>query len=255
MTLHFEKYHGTGNDFVMIDGVNQHVDHTPELAKKLCNRHFGIGSDGLVIVRSHADFDFEMVFYNPDGSQSFCGNGSRCAVRFAAELGLVVDRCQFLAIDGVHLAEIHDEVVRVQMKDVSETMQIEADMVIHTGSPHYVRFVEEVQQVDIVEVGRAIRYSDRYREKGVNVNVVSKINHSIAIRTYERGVEDETLSCGTGVTAAALASAMRFGLHSPVDVATRGGDLKVFFQPADHGFTDIWLCGPAQRVFSGTVSL
>lgn len=208
-TISFFKYQGTGNDFVMIDNrENVFPKDDLSLITKLCDRRFGIGADGVILIENTESSDFEMVYFNPDGSQSLCGNGSRCAVMFANQLGIIEDKTKFMAIDGEHEAHIKEGRVHLLMHDVNEVEQIGEDFLIDTGSPHYIKYVTDLDQKDMIAEGRAIRYSDRFKAAGVNVNLIEKQDDGLKIRTYERGVEGETLSCGTGCTAAALA----FGL-------------------------------------------
>lgn len=259
MKLPFYKYQGTGNDFILVDNRKGLFDPLRlDLVRKLCDRKFGIGSDGLMLLQDKQGFDFEMIFYNPDGSQSLCGNGSRCMVAFAASLGLVKDKARFVTFDGAHDALLSDNTVSVKMNDVASVEKGEGFYYLNTGSPHYCVFVNNIKNCDVVSEGRKVRYSDRFKEKGTNVNFLEKEGDAVFVRTYERGVENETLSCGTGVTAAALvaslAGASTSGTHC--NIITRGGRLQVKFRkmPGD-SFTDIWLEGPALRVFKGEVDL
>ncbi|MBY0426675.1 MAG: diaminopimelate epimerase [Cytophagales bacterium] len=257
--LSFYKYQGTGNDFVMIDNRSGHFDPTNiALVQKLCNRKFGIGADGLILIQNSQGYDFEMVYFNSDGSQSLCGNGSRCAVNFAKKLGIIQSQTRFLAIDGPHDAIVEEElgIVHLKMGDVKEIEKGEGDFYINTGSPHWVQPVNGLQGYDVFAKGREIRYNDRFKEKGTNVNFIEPLeNQVLFVRTYERGVEDETLSCGTGVTACALA-ASSMGFSSPVKIKALGGDLKVSFDgDITNGFSNIWLIGPAVEVFSGEVEV
>lgn len=256
--LHFYKYQGTGNDFVMIDnreGVFNPEDH--DLVIRLCDRKFGIGADGLILIQPHEDCDFEMVYYNADASQSMCGNGSRCAVRFAHTLGFIGDRCTFMAIDGLHEAKVEDERIKLKMGNVSTVRKLEdEDFFVNTGSPHHIRFVEELEDFPVYEEGKFIRYNETYKEEGTNVNFVAgKQDNTIFVRTYERGVENETLSCGTGVTACSIAASFK-GYKSPVKVQTLGGNLEVSFEKnADGTFQEVFLTGPAKEVFKGTIKI
>ncbi len=256
MSIQFFKYQATGNDFILIDDRDEAFPRDLETVKLLCDRKFGIGSDGLILIRNSDEFDFEMVFYNPDGSQSLCGNGSRCAVRFAEKLGLVSGKCRFLAYDGPHEAELlSGQRVRLGMNNVQNVRQMDDGMFVDTGSPHLIRFVQAIDEVDVYGRGREIRYNQTFQEKGVNINFVELEGEGIRVRTYERGVENETLSCGTGVTAAAIASSQK-GMASPVAVRTRGGDLEVSFQGDSSGtFTHVCLTGPALEVFTGSMEL
>ncbi len=257
MNLPFFKYQGTGNDFVMVDQREvQYLDRSnTEAIRSLCNRKFGIGADGLILLQNAEGFDFEMVYFNADGREStMCGNGGRCIAAFAKMLGIIEARCTFLAIDGPHEALVQQNgIVDLKMKDVSDIETGKGYFVLDTGSPHYVILVEDISDLNVVESGQAIRYADRFREKGINVNFVEKTQNGIEVATYERGVEDETLSCGTGVVASAIA----WQLHNPfsakgeIAVKTKGGDLKVKLEKENGGFKQIWLCGPAVEVFSG----
>ena len=235
--------------------------------QKICHRRFGVGADGLMMIENHPVENFHLHYYNSDGSQSLCGNGSRAAVSLAASLGIVNGSARFEAYDGIHDAEINRAgTVRLKMNNVNEVKEIEEDFFIHTGSPHFIRFVKGLHTYPVVDAGREIRHSEAFGPGGTNVNFVEiGPENSIFVRTFERGVEDETLSCGTGVTAAALASSFR-GLTSPVSVKTLGGDLQVEFsipdpgQHADHArqadmFHDIYLIGPAKLVFEGDLDL
>lgn len=253
MTLSFYKYQGTGNDFVMIDDRSEDFPETDlNLVKQLCDRKFGIGADGLILIRNKEKFDFEMIYFNADGSQSMCGNGARCAVAFSKFLGIIERQTSFLAIDGPHAAEITDGLVSLGMGNVSGLTIAEQDFFVNTGSPHHVRFVENVEDYPVVTTGAEIRYSKIYEPKGTNVNFVTPISEDqIHVRTYERGVEDETLSCGTGVTACALVYGFQNSLNE-VKIKTPGGNLKVRFVAAEDGsFNNITLIGPAEQVFQG----
>ncbi len=254
--LPFHKYQATGNDFILIDNRSMMVDHSVELAQRLCDRKFGIGSDGLIIIQNHPKFDFEMIFYNPDGSMSLCGNGSRCAVNFTHKLGLIEDDCNFLAYDGAHEASILEGgIVRLRMADVHSVRSMADGTFVDTGSPHLMVYLENVLEKDVVTMGQTIRYNDQFKAEGVNVNFVEVGNdNSILVRTYERGVENETLSCGTGVTAAAIASSQK-GLTSPIAIKTKGGNLKVEFNQVGDDFTNVYLIGPAKEVYQGTIDL
>ncbi len=256
--ISFLKYQGTGNDFVLIDDRSQSfldVENQEQIAL-ICNRKFGIGADGLILLRNHPEFDFEMVYYNADGRLgSMCGNGGRCIVAFARHLQLIEHECTFLAADGIHRAKIiRPNWIELSMNDVTTLEENEDYCFLNTGSPHYVVFTNNLEAIDIVEQGRAIRYSERFRKEGTNVNFVEPGQNQISVATYERGVEDETLSCGTGVTAAAIA----YYLQHPdeenptINIRTKGGSLEVKFRNlGNHSFTDIWLCGPAVPVFEG----
>jgi diaminopimelate epimerase len=262
MDMPFFKYQGAGNDFVIVDQRDQTwIDPDNKLlVARLCDRRFGIGGDGLMLLLDHPDYDFEMVYFNADGRPgSMCGNGGRCIVAFAKKTGLVREEAHFLAVDGPHRARMpRPEWVELHMNDVPAVETGPDFYYLDTGSPHYVQFVPTLDQVDVVPRGRAIRYNDRFREQGTNVNFVERRSGGLYIATYERGVEDETLACGTGVTAAALVSSLESGAdaaHQEIPVYARGGDLSVRFRREGQRFTDIWLCGPATFVFSGQINL
>lgn len=258
MKIPFFKYQGTGNDFVMIDNRTNVFDKTNITAiQQLCNRKFGIGSDGLILIENLPDFDFNMVFFNPDGSQSFCGNGSRCAVAFAKYLGIIESQAYFNSTDGEHEAWISTNGdVSLKMHDVKVIEKGDGYYFINTGSPHYIKEEINLKELDIVAKGREIRYNKRFKEEGTNVNFVKYNQESLDIRTYERGVEGETLSCGTGVTAAALSWADKFKLSAgKVDVNAEGGKLSVGFKRTENGFNDIWLIGAATFVFKGEIEI
>ena len=251
--IKFYKYQGTGNDFIMIDNRNQFFPKNDvELVKKMCDRRFGIGADGLILLENHESLDFQMVYYNSDGNEStMCGNGGRCIVAFAYFLNVFENKAKFNAIDGLHEAEINGNVVKLKMIDVPEIIKIDADYQLNTGSPHFVRYVEDVQNLDVYKNGYEIRNSEPYKKEGINVNFVSKISENeVFVRTYERGVEDETYSCGTGVTASCLTFMNEFGVGE-VSVKTLGGNLKVYAEKHETGFRNIWLEGPAEYVFEG----
>lgn len=257
MEINFRKYQGTGNDFVMIDGRKETVKFSADQVQNICERRFGIGADGLIIIRNHLDSDFEMDYYNADGSQSFCGNGSRCAQAYAKALGLIQDQSTFLAIDGIHKGKSVGSDFATKMGDVKVVQQLGDDYFINTGSPHYIRYVEDVDAIDVYAEGRKIRYSDAYREQGTNVNFVSEDDGFLRVRTYERGVEGETFSCGTGVTAVAISFLFKNRLDSKqVKILTRGGELRIALnKKSDREYNDIWLVGPAVEVFKGKFDL
>jgi diaminopimelate epimerase len=259
MTLPFYKYQGTGNDFVMIDNRHLGLGRDTALIKKLCDRRFGIGGDGLIYLQERSGYDFEMVYFNSDGREStMCGNGGRCLIRFAHDLGLGMSDFSFLAIDGPHRGRIlPDGRVSLQMQDVTSTLHHEGDYVLNTGSPHYVHFVESVAEYPVVAEGRRIRLSEPYRAEGINVNFVQVLSKdTIYVRTYERGVEEETLSCGTGVVASSIAFYHHGHCHaSHISIRTLGGSLEVSFTEGKGQFTDVWLTGPAEAVFKGETTI
>jgi diaminopimelate epimerase len=259
MKINFSKYQGTGNDFVMLDNLSGNYDDlTIPQVQQLCDRRFGVGADGLIKINKSSISAFEMDYYNADGSKSFCGNGARCAVDFAATLGIAVENVQFNAIDGLHSATANSFQVRLKMNDVLEVKKDDQAFVLYTGSPHYVLYNDNLSTKNITEIGRAIRYSSTYNQEGINVNLVQRLSENeIAIATYERGVEDETLSCGTGATACALVH--DFLSDSPlnqVKVKVKGGELMVEFERISSGhYQNIYLSGPATFVFSGEIDV
>jgi diaminopimelate epimerase len=260
MKIHFYKYQGTGNDFIIIDNRNWTLTAlNTEKVRNLCNRRLGIGADGLMLLNPKTHYDFEMRYYNADGRESsMCGNGGRCMVMFAYNLGLYKSRYRFIAIDGEHEAEIEDNnIVNLKMKDVDEIRENHGDFILDTGSPHYVKLVSDVMDYDVFQKGMEIRYSGEFAREGINVNFVEqKKADEIIVRTYERGVEDETLSCGTGVTASALAFYHNEIGYNDVTVITRGGRLVVKYDRFGEGhYRNIWLCGPAEKVFDGEIEL
>jgi diaminopimelate epimerase len=257
MKVHFYKYQATGNDFVVMDNRDGKLSLAKEQIEKICDRRFGVGADGLMLIEKHASLNFNVEYYNSDGSQSLCGNGSRAAVHFASTLGLVNGKSTFNAYDGAHTAELLSTgIIRLKMNEVKEVKSIGSDYFLNTGSPHYIRFVDDIHQYPVVEEGRKIRYSEAFKPGGTNVNFVQLLpDNTIYVRTYERGVEDETLSCGTGVTAAAIATSLK-GYTSPVNIKVKGGDLSVEFKSGQSGtFTEIFLVGPAKMVFEGDLEL
>ncbi len=261
MKIEFYKYQGTGNDFILIDNRQKMIARDQfDLVKSLCDRKFGIGADGLILLEDHEEYDFEMVYFNSDGKESsMCGNGGRCVSAFASFLGLVKERCRFLAIDGEHESVLKSgDWVELKMTDVHEIEIGEDYFLLDTGSPHYVIFVEDVDDINVVENGKAIRYSKRFRDDGVNVNFVEPAEDKLIVATYERGVEDETLSCGTGVTASAIANYLRDPSQNftEIPIESKGGKLLVRLEPYGKiGFKNIWLCGKAEQVFKGTIDI
>jgi diaminopimelate epimerase len=253
--MNFKKYQGTGNDFIMIDGRDIDFDLTEQQIELLCHRRFGIGADGLIVLKNHPAYDFEMLYHNSDGKVgSMCGNGGRCTVRFAFDLGAIGHQTRFLAADGEHQAEVDGDIVHLKMGELTVFEKYENYDFLNTGSPHYISMTSNLHDFDVYQAGKKIRYADEWVARGgTNVNFTEILeNNTLYVRTYERGVEDETYSCGTGVTAAAIASHERFGLESPVKIKTQGGDLSVSFNKNNQNkYEEIYLIGPAKWVFDG----
>jgi diaminopimelate epimerase len=260
MLLEFYKYQGAGNDFVMIDNrTGFFPKENTQLIAHLCDRRFGIGGDGLILLENDMDTDFKMVYYNSDGNQSsMCGNGGRCLVAFAKDLKVIEDKTTFIATDGLHHASFEDNgLVSLQMIDVP-AIDIKNDhSFLNTGSPHHVQMVEDLEHYNIKEEGAAIRYGELYGAAGSNINFVKKIDDTtFRLRTYERGVEDETLACGTGATAVAIAmNATGQTDATAINVNVEGGKLVVSFDKTPNGFTNVFLKGPAEFVFKGTITI
>ena len=257
MHIKFFKYQGTGNDFIMVDNrEGVFPKHNHEWVASLCHRRTGIGADGLILLEDHGQLDFEMTYYNADGNLgSMCGNGGRCIVAFAKFLGIIVDRASFQASDGNHSATIDEQnTVRLQMQDVDLLKQKPNYTFLDTGSPHHVQLVEGLQDLDVQTEGAKLRYG-LYGKKGSNINFVeANGSNGFNVRTYERGVEDETLSCGTGVTAVALAMhKLQLTDANTINLHALGGNLKVEFQPEGEGYKKVYLIGPAKQVFKGDV--
>ena len=257
MSIPFNKYHGTGNEFIIIDnreGIINPLDSS--FVNKICNRRLGIGADGLILVCNHKKYDYEMIYYNADGFEgSMCGNGGRCAAAFALKHGIAGNSQEFLSSDGPHKAKVDGDIILLQMKDVPAPELVNNYYFIDTGSPHYIIPVPDVSKVNVNEKGKSLRWSDHFAPGGTNVNFVEYSDDGIKVRTFERGVEAETLSCGTGVTASAVSS--RWGKSRGkqlVQVSTNGGELIVEFYICDDKVKDISLKGPAHFVFSGIIS-
>jgi len=258
MIIDFSKYQGTGNDFIILDNRELKYSHlTSEQIALLCDRRFGIGADGLMLLQNKKDYDFEMIYHNADGAVgSMCGNGGRCIVLFAHHLGIIKNHTLFLASDGPHEARLSDNQIELKMKDVSSVFRRDDYIQMDTGSPHYIQTVTELASFDTEAEGRKIRYNATYAKEGINVNFIEPSETGIAIRTYERGVEAETLSCGTGATAAALSVAAPIFGPQAINVQTSGGNLLIRFdRVSEDQFENIWLCGPASLVFNGTIRL
>ncbi len=260
MKSNFYKYQATGNDFVIIDNRDMRFNkENSTRISELCNRRFGIGADGLIVLQNLTGYDFEMLYYNSDGKPgSLCGNGGRCIVALAHKLGIITEKARFIAMDGEHRAIIKDDWICLKMNDVSDIERNSDFYFLNTGSPHYVKFVKDIHHFDVSDSGKTIRFSDRFKAQGTNVDFIEKEKDFLFVRTYERGVEGETFSCGTGVTAAALVAALTNSLGNAemCAVKTMGGNLTVRFnQKKDNSFDNIWLEGPVSFVFKGEVEI
>ena len=256
MKINFHKYQATGNDFIIIDNRSRQFPASDKtLIQRLCHRKFGIGADGLILLENSEIADFKMLYYNADGSLgSFCGNGSRAVASFAQSLGLIDDRGVFEAYDGIHKTIIKGNLIQINMSDVQNGRQLLNGTFLDTGSPHYIKFVSDLDKLDVFQLGKRLRYSSEFAPNGSNINFVEKITEDkIKVRTYERGVENETLSCGTGVTAAAMATSQK--LTNKVEVSTAGGQLSVSFEKVADGYQNVWLKGPAEMVYSGKIDI
>ena len=259
MNISFSKYQGTGNDFILIDNREQKIVLTQEQVAFLCHRRFGIGADGLMLLENEEGYDFRMVYFNADGSEStMCGNGGRCITAFARKLGIIQNTAHFVAIDGPHDATLHeDDTVSLQMQDVTGIQEFDTHSILNTGSPHYVLWTDNAEGAEVFATGRNIRNQQEFQPKGINVNFVQKMDKGgLWVRTYERGVEDETWSCGTGVTAAAIAASGSQTGQFTTAIKTPGGNLQVSFTKANSGSAkNVILKGPAVFVFEGTINL
>jgi diaminopimelate epimerase len=262
MKLNFWKYQGNGNDFVIIDDLNEEIKFSSGQIKKICDRHFGIGADGLMLLRPSKQYHFKMLYYNSDGYlASMCGNGGRCIAAFAYFRGIVPVKMTFDAYDGEHEAVVEENFpeknemdISLKMTDVKKIEKNGKYYFLDTGSPHYVEFVDKVAEIDVVKEGRKTRQSERFSPDGTNVNFVELTESRMFVRTYERGVEDETLSCGTGVTASAISAFLESGQMGQ-KIHTTGGDFTVRFEQNNSIFSNIWLRGPAKLVFKGNISI
>jgi diaminopimelate epimerase len=258
MEIQFSKYQGTGNDFVIIDNRDGSITLSNAQIAFLCDRRFGVGSDGLIVLGTAAGYDFLMAYYNADGTEgSMCGNGARCLVQFAHDHGIVKEKYFFIAIDGPHEATIEkNDWIHLKMSDVNAVEVGDHFFVTNTGSPHYVQLVNGVEKFDVFTAGKAIRYNERFKAEGVNVNFIEFHDDHLFVRTYERGVENETYSCGTGVTASAITTHLnKLGEHR-VSIKTIGGALAVSFNNQGGGhFNHIWLQGPGTFVYSASINL
>lgn len=260
MEMTFSKYQGAGNDFILLDNLSgDYDDLTDEQVVRLCDRKFGVGADGLIMINQHADYDYEVDYYNADASKSFCGNGGRCAAMFAQSIGAPNDKGVFLGFDGPHHYAFEGSLVHISMRDVNEIIWLNDDAELYTGSPHYVKYVKNIEGYAVYEEGKSIRNSDRYHKQGINVNFVEELAaNELVIRTYERGVEDETLACGTGVTACAIVQVVKKNLvgKQRISLKAAGGDLAVELnRVGETEFNQIVLIGPAKLVFTGEISI
>jgi len=259
MKIKFQKYQGTGNDFIIIDNTDlSFPSENYSLIKRLCDRKYGIGCDGLILIEPSKSSDFTMNYYNSDGNLgSMCGNGARCSVKFVQNLKIINDNTVFTAYDGLHDASILDNIITLSMKPVRNIKSIGDDLLLETGSPHYVKIVQYLNDYKVFENGKKIRNNSLFKKNGVNVNFVEQISENeFSVRTYERGVEDETLSCGTGVTAVALAM-FKLGKTNSKEVVikTKGGELSVKFDTIEERYFDIKLSGGVEMVFSGEIDI
>lgn len=255
-SIHFYKYQGAGNDFIIVDNRNNDIHLSETQINHFCNRRFGVGADGLMLLQTSDRYDFEMVYHNADGQVgSMCGNGGRCIVAFAKKLNIIQDKTDFIAVDGLHSASINDNGnwVSLKMQDVHQIQKTGQAYVLDTGSPHYVTTVDHLEELNVELEGSKIRNSAAYKTDGINVNFVSRAQEGYSVRTFERGVEGETLACGTGATAVALAMADQQGLQGDVQIPirTKGGDLRIRFHANNGMFHNIFLEGPAEYVYEG----
>lgn len=262
MKIKFYKYQATGNDFIIIDAREGNLVLEKKDIQFLCDRHFGIGSDGLIIFGNSDKADFSMQFFNPDGSGGMmCGNGGRSIVKFASDKGVISDSCSFIAPDGLHFATINEDIVSLKMVNPTLLQRFEDGYYINTGTSHFVVFEEDLNKINIIEKGRSIRYDERFSHyNGCNVNFVEEISlNNIRVRTYERGVEDETLACGTGICAAALTYSIEKGLKNgkhTINISAKGGDLQVEFEKkSDNSLSEVYLIGTANSVFEGEIEI
>ncbi|MFO7791185.1 MAG: diaminopimelate epimerase [Bacteroidales bacterium] len=256
MKMHFYKYQGTGNDFIIIDALKSDVALNPAQIKKLCDRRFGIGADGLMVIKSRLGYDFEMLYYNSDGYEgTMCGNGARCILRYASNKKLIDKNADFMVGGNVYHGRIDNDLIHVIMNDVEVPSQKNGHSEIDTGSPHIVIPVSFLENYDVIKEGRRIRYDTAYKPDGINVNFIEEISENeINMRTYERGVEAETWSCGTGAIAGAVFQATRHEIsEGSIDINMPGGTLKVSFTRSGDHFVNIRLSGPAVFVFEGEV--
>lgn len=257
MKIEFYKYHGTGNDFVIIDNRSSSIELSEEQVHSICNRRFGVGADGLMLLENAEGYDFKMVYHNSDGrTSSMCGNGGRCLVKFARDLGVITDSAHFIATDGEHKALLKGGWVHLKMNKTELPISKDKGFFLDSGSPHHVVQVENCKSTEVFTDGRRMRNAI-YGAEGANINFVERLDEtSVFVRTYERGVEDETYSCGTGVTASAIIAFVNNWVDTnEVNISTLGGELKVSFEPTEHGFKNIWLKGPAVQVYKGQIDV
>ena len=255
MKIKFEKYESGGNDFVLIDNRNKLYDLNSDKIKKICTRNFGVGADGLIILKNSKIADFKMIYYNSDGqSSSLCGNGTRCLFSFTLSLGIIEKTAKIETSEGIYIATISNRnLVSLKMKNIDDVFLFDNKAYLNSGSPHHIEMIEDLNKISVKKLGSSIRFSSRYSPNGTNVNFFNKINdEKFEIRTYERGVEDETLSCGTGATAVAIAvHAMGLTTKSEITIQTRGGELIISFEVSETGYKNICLEGPTRFVFKG----
>ena len=265
MKIQFYKYQGTGNDFVMVDNRDGCFNYNnTEFISSICDRKYGIGCDGLILIEDDIDLDFNMRYFNSDGSQlGMCGNGARCVTHFAKKLGIINNSAIFQAIDGIHHAEITDNnYARVKMNDIDMSNYDLIDknfdnIYLNTGSPHLVINSNDIDKIDVFNEGRKIRFDDTYKKEGVNINFVevASDNSLCKVRTYERGVEDETLSCGTGAIAVAVVlNYSNIVSKKEIKISMKGGDLNVSFDRVGDNFSNIWLSGVVSEVYKGEIN-
>jgi len=254
----FKKLHGAGNDFIIMHAPAKLLNN--KIIEMLCHRNFGIGADGLILISKGEKVDFKMDYFNADGfGDSMCGNGGRAAAVFAYLELNAKKKMHFEAIDGLHQAEIilrdgGSFDVKISMNDITDFDLNEERLIVDTGSPHYVKRCDNLAALDIIKTAAPIRYDKSISKDGLNINFMERQKEEIFLRTYEKGVENETLACGTGATAAAIAAALWYDMPS-ARIHSKGGDLEVNFKRKGQKFTDIWLRGPVQLVFEGSIDL
>ena len=256
MELFFFKYHGAGNDFILIDNRTQNIHLSEQQIAQLCHRRFGIGADGLMFLESDKSSDFKMKYYNSDGKEgSMCGNGGRCIVAFAHEIGIRKEHYHFMASDGLHEAVLDKTEVNLKMIDVTDIQKLDSDWFLNTGSPHAIEIVDNINSINVEKQGEKLRHDPRFGEKGTNVNFIEVHQNHLKIRTYERGVEAETLACGTGAVASAIIANQLYPQYKKFNLKALGGNLEVSFEKTDSAYSNIWLKGPAVKVFEGRINI